>query len=481
MASIFGSKSKYFMTMSLPHKANHRSVGWCWNDPRDVAKLVKEISLPQDVLSTSDHHLIELENQVQHLMEAHLAPKSPVQVNKIASSCEIYSGPHETQYCMENPEQAFVEYAYSRVGIKRLHDDLEVTAAKVCVTAAELKSIQVVSELVESCIEETAFSPSISQEDVNQKFLRSLSPEWNTHTIVWRNKPEIDTLSMDDLYNNMKIYEPEVKGTSSSSTNTQNVAFVSSNSSTDRSFNTAHGATTASTQATAVNSTTIDNLSDAVADGYANTKGKDILEEHWKEIFDKSKSDQTEKVQLTLHSWLTLLQVLTLRELRKKLEIAQKEKDGIQFNVDKFENASKSLNKLIESQIVDNRKKGLGYNAVPPPYTGNFMPLTPDLSFTGLNKFVNKPIAENSKDVSSEEEPKVAKKCDDALVIEEWVSDDEEEDVSQTKTKKKTVMPSIAKIEFVKPKQQEKTARKTVKQVKKHRQNTHNPRGNQIN
>ncbi|GKC04007.1 hypothetical protein Tco_0995617 [Tanacetum coccineum] len=107
---------------------------------------------------------------------------------------------------------------------------------------------------------------SISQEDVNQKFLRSLSPEWNTHTIVWRNKPEIDTLSLDDLYNNLKIYEPEVKGTSSSSTNTQNVAFVSSNStnSTNGAVNTAHGATTASTQATAVNSTTIDNLSDAV-------------------------------------------------------------------------------------------------------------------------------------------------------------------------------------------------------------------------
>ncbi|GJU10104.1 hypothetical protein Tco_1132500 [Tanacetum coccineum] len=51
---------------------------------------------------------------------------------------------------------------------------------------------------------------SISQEDVNQKFLRSLSPEWNTHTIVWRNKPEIDTLSLDDLYNNLKIYEPEM-------------------------------------------------------------------------------------------------------------------------------------------------------------------------------------------------------------------------------------------------------------------------------
>ncbi|GJR49085.1 hypothetical protein Tco_1317188 [Tanacetum coccineum] len=90
---------------------------------------------------------------------------------------------------------------------------------------------------------------SISQEDMNQKFLRSLSSEWNTHTIVWRNKPEIDTLSLDDLYNNLKIYELEVKGTSSSSTNTQNVAFVSSNSTSNINgvVNTAHGVTTAST------------------------------------------------------------------------------------------------------------------------------------------------------------------------------------------------------------------------------------------
>ncbi|GKF29777.1 retrovirus-related pol polyprotein from transposon TNT 1-94, partial [Tanacetum coccineum] len=97
-------------------------------------------------------------------------------------------------------------------------------------------------------------------------FLRSLSPEWNTHIIVWRNKHERDILIMVDLYNNLKIYEQEVKGTSRSSTNTQNVAFVSSNStsSTNGVVNTSHGATTASTQATAVNSKTIDNLSDVV-------------------------------------------------------------------------------------------------------------------------------------------------------------------------------------------------------------------------
>ncbi|GKC92922.1 hypothetical protein Tco_1158364 [Tanacetum coccineum] len=77
-------------------------------------KPVKAIALPQDVPSISDRHLIELETQVQRLMEAHLAPTQPTQVNKITTSCEICSGPHDTQYCMEDPEQAFVEYASSR-------------------------------------------------------------------------------------------------------------------------------------------------------------------------------------------------------------------------------------------------------------------------------------------------------------------------------------------------------------------------------
>ncbi|GJS30874.1 MAK10-like protein [Tanacetum coccineum] len=84
-----------------------------WNDPRDFAKPVMAIALPQDVSSTSDRRLIELENQVQRLMEAHLAPTQPTQVNKVTTSCEICNGPHDTQYCMEDLEQAFVDYASS--------------------------------------------------------------------------------------------------------------------------------------------------------------------------------------------------------------------------------------------------------------------------------------------------------------------------------------------------------------------------------
>nr|GFA34878.1 hypothetical protein [Tanacetum cinerariifolium] len=70
------------------------------------------------------------------------------------------------------------------------------------------------------------------------------------------------------------------------------------------------------------------------------------------------------------------------------------------------------------------------YNAVPPPYTGNFMPPKPDLSFTGLDEFVNKPVVENYEAKSSEEKPKAVRKNNDAPITEDWVSDNDDEDLS---------------------------------------------------
>ncbi|GJS60871.1 hypothetical protein Tco_0655655 [Tanacetum coccineum] len=108
----------------------------------------------------------------------------------------------------------------------------------------------------------------LSQEDVNQKLLRSLSPEWNIHAVVWRNKAKLETMSMDDLYNNLKVYEPEVKGMSRLSSSTQNMAFVSSlnnnTSSSNEAVNVAYRVTTSITQVNIAYSTNIDNLSDAV-------------------------------------------------------------------------------------------------------------------------------------------------------------------------------------------------------------------------
>ncbi|GJY75924.1 hypothetical protein Tco_0481040 [Tanacetum coccineum] len=86
----------------------------------------------------------------------------------------------------------------------------------------------------------------ISQEDANLKLLRSLPSVWNNIALIMRNKADLDVLSTEDLYNNLKVYEAEIKSQSSSSSNSQSVAFVSSEntSSTNEAVNTAHEVTT---------------------------------------------------------------------------------------------------------------------------------------------------------------------------------------------------------------------------------------------
>ncbi|GJZ19878.1 hypothetical protein Tco_0556468 [Tanacetum coccineum] len=66
----------------------------------------------------------------------------------------------------------------------------------------------------------------IAQEDLNLKFLSSLPPEWNTYVVVCMNKPEIETMSIDDLYNNFKIVEHKLKKTVGTSSGFQNLAFM---------------------------------------------------------------------------------------------------------------------------------------------------------------------------------------------------------------------------------------------------------------
>ncbi|GJY72903.1 putative ribonuclease H-like domain-containing protein [Tanacetum coccineum] len=312
----------------------------------------------------------------------------------------------------------------------------------------------------------------LSQEDVNQKLLRSLSLEWNTHAVVWRNKAGAPR-NQDNK--NKESSRRSVHVETSTST-----ALVSCDGlgGYDWSDQQRKGLTICTYGLPHLHVQT-QRKSSLLVLGYKT--GLESVEEKL-EFFKKNESVYVEKI----NGLKCDIQVgeITIRELKKKLEKIQKEKDSIQFNVDKFENASKSFNRLIECQIVNNCKKSLGYenyNAVPPPYTRNFIPATPNLSFTGLDEFVNKSVVKNSKAMSSEEKPKVVRKSDDALIIKDQVSDNKEEDVSQHKIEKKTVKTSIIKKELVKSKQQEKTARKTVKQVEHHRQNTYNPRGNQRN
>nr|GEY77559.1 hypothetical protein [Tanacetum cinerariifolium] len=120
--------------------------------------------------------------------------------------------------------------------------------------------------------------------------------------------------------------------------------------------------------------------------------------------------------------------------------------------------------------ILDKCKTGLGYNAVPPPYTRNFMPLKPD--FSSLEEFVNdpivskptvkKPIVETSESKARADKPKVVRKNFGSPLIKDWILDSEDENESKPKIEKKTVKPSFAKIEFVKSKEQVKSPRKTT-------------------
>ncbi|GKE06150.1 hypothetical protein Tco_1398168, partial [Tanacetum coccineum] len=328
------------------------------------------------------------------------------------------------------------------------------------------------------------------------EFLRSLSPEWNTYTIVWSNKPKIDTLSLDDLHNNLKIYEPEVKGTSSSSTKTQNLAFVSSNStsSTNGAVNTAHGATTASTQAIVVNSTTIDNLSDAVICAFfaSQPNSLQLNIEDLQQIHPNDLEEMDSSWQMAI---LTMRARRFLKNTRRKLIVnVQGSKEQRNQENRNRENTRRvvPVETTTSNALVSCDGSGLGYNVVPPPYTGNFMPPKPDLSFSGLEEFVNepivseptvkKPVVETSEAKASADKPKVVRKNFGPPLIEDWISDSEDEAESKPKIEKKTIKPSFAKIEFVKSKEQVKSPRKTtVKQGDQNRLNTHSPRGNQRN
>ncbi|GJT56404.1 putative ribonuclease H-like domain-containing protein [Tanacetum coccineum] len=130
--------------------------------------------------------------------------------------------------------------------------------------------------------------------------------------------------------------------------------------------------------------------------------------------------------------------------LKSKFEKVKQEKEGIEFKIEKFDNASKSLNKLLESQITDKSKKGLGYNVVPPPHPLIYnRPKKLDLSYSGLDEFKEPEF----KSYGSEDRQ---------------VSEDTSSFVESSLNVDKETVFLDKKIEFVKPKNHEKPVKKSV-------------------
>ncbi|GJR34007.1 ribonuclease H-like domain-containing protein [Tanacetum coccineum] len=88
----------------------------------------------------------------------------------------------------------------------------------------------------------------VSTEDANKKFLRSLLSAWSQVSLIMRTKPGVDSLSFDDRYNNRRVFENDVKGSTASSSSTQNVAFVSENTSSTNDVSTAYSVSNTSGQ-----------------------------------------------------------------------------------------------------------------------------------------------------------------------------------------------------------------------------------------
>ncbi|GJY59798.1 hypothetical protein Tco_0459690 [Tanacetum coccineum] len=154
--------------------------------------------------------------------------------------------------------------------------------------------------------------------------------------------------------------------------------------------------------------------------------------------------------------------------LKSELEKLKQAKESNQLKIENFNNASKSLDKLIRSQIPDKSRKGSGfvsYNVVPPPPTGLFSPPNLDLSNSGLEEF-QRPEFEGygpktSKSVSEDTSNRV-RESPDASLVKELVSND--------KLEKKTIFHTVAKINFVRPQQQEKSVRKPIKYAEMYRE-----------
>ncbi|GJU17610.1 hypothetical protein Tco_1145576 [Tanacetum coccineum] len=165
--------------------------------------------------------------------------------------------------------------------------------------------------------------------------------------------------------------------------------------------------------------------------------------------------------------------------LKTEFEKVKQEKKGTDFKIAKFDNASKCLDKLLESQITDNSKKGLGYHAIasPHPLTIN-APTKPDLSYYGLDEFKEPEFKGYGPRDTTLKSTIDSKENNDDSLIKEQVSEDENSSlVSLLNVDKEIVFHAAKKVEFVKPKNNEKPIRKSVRYAEMYR--SQSPRGNQ--
>nr|GEV40161.1 hypothetical protein [Tanacetum cinerariifolium] len=334
--------------------------------------------------------------------------------------------------------------------------------AKTLVEAIEKRLQKLISQL-------EILGESLSQEVINLKFLRSVPTEWRTHTLIWRNKTDLEEQSLDDLFNRLKIYKAKVKSSFFASTSTQNIAFVSSQN-TDITNEPVSAVVSVSTASANIPVSALPNVD--TLNGHVDCKSKVSSSRIRRNLganrptsmgFDMSKVEcynchrkgyfarecrlpkdtrrnaamtrafRQKKNQPTMPSWHSpplVLLVLTMRQTNDKTRLGYDNKASTSSMFDCAEMfSSESDISMPASPKYDRYQSGEGYHVVPPPYIGTFMPPKPDLVFhdapnvnkTAHNAFnVELSPTKPDKNLSHTHRPSTP-------IIEDWVFDSEDE------------------------------------------------------
>nr|GEU56075.1 reverse transcriptase domain-containing protein [Tanacetum cinerariifolium] len=236
---------------------------------------------------------------------------------------------------------------------------------------------------------------------------------------ILRNKADLDTISIDDLYNNLKVYEPEVKGMSNSSSSTSNMAFVQPN-----------GPQHVHEDLEQIHPDDMEEIALRWKMAMLTMRDRRFLKKTGRKLIVNGNKtigfDNSNVECYNCHKRRHFARdYRALRNQDNKHKESSRRKKGPNYALMAFSSSSSDsevsndstclkscleIVKLLKSQndqLLKDLKKSelmvLGYK------TENFMPPTPDLSFTGLDEFVNKPVVKNCKAKSSEKEPKVRK------------------------------------------------------------------------
>nr|GEU84486.1 hypothetical protein [Tanacetum cinerariifolium] len=326
---------------------------------------------------------------------------------------------------------------------------------------------------------------SLSQEDINLKFLRSLPSEWKTHTLIWRNKVDLEEQNLDDLFNSLKIYETEVKQSISSGVATQNLAFMSSTSTdtTTDSVSAVASVSAACVKLLASPLLNVDSISNAVIYSFFASQStsprfdnKDLkqidvddledIDLRWKMPMLTMRARRfLQKTGRNLGATGTTSMGFDIskvkcynchrkgyfaRECRSPKDQRRPEEEPANFALIDFSSSLSSDNEVFTkamfdcdtyyssesdcepwppSNLYDRFQPSGGYHVVPPPYTGTFMPPKPYLVFNTTPILVETDhLAFNVQLSPTKPEQDLSPTFrPSAPIIEDWVSDFEEE------------------------------------------------------